>query len=232
MNNYVPRTDLTNTLNNYVTNSNLTTQLGNYVTSANLINQLKNYVTSTTFTNEFKKYTTTTDLNNKLSGYVTLSGLDQAISDKINSVGLAKIYTQIAPDWTKILNLTAAGNYTIKTNCWVLPSSDMNYNVMATVQVNGYTISSGTNINLQWNYQNFNFVPLVPNDKVTLSGSNTARLFPCKYVGKAAEATKITVAVAKESKNPLEELLIKDYYPLTDEQIKQIEEEMKELLEL
>lgn len=98
------------------------------------------------------------------------------------------------------------------------------------IKVNDKEVAIGTNWDYSWYSYSNNCIPLTVNDKITVPSGYYVdtyqpwiSLYPCKYVTEQLEATPATVSLNDE--NPLEKLLIKDYYPLTDEQIKEMERE-------
>lgn len=136
------------------------------------------------------------------------------------------------PDWTKEVKIeNKTGNWIVNNDCWMICCSGT-YNKVyhVGIKVNDKEVAIGTNWDTSWYSYSNNCIPLTVNDKITISNSYYGdayqpwfTLYPCKYVTEHLELTPATIGLNNE--NPLEKLLIKDYYPLTDEQIKELERE-------
>ena len=93
------------------------------------------------------------------------------------------------------------------------------------IKVNNNTVATANAFYDAWMYAGDNFIPLKENDIVTIESIgvvNKASLIPCNFVTEQLLVTPVTVSnELDEEQSPLEKLLIKGYYPLTEEQIKE-----------
>ena len=101
------------------------------------------------------------------------------------------------------------------------------YSGQSTIFLNNLRLSDGFIEPNQYYYIGGNSMPLSPDDVLQLNGGGcSVFLMPCKYVTEQLLASPAAISneLGGGGQSPLEKLLIKEYRPFTEEEIKEMEE--------
>ena len=143
---------------------------------------------------------------------------------------VAELWSQILPDWTKPLELSKAGTYELKNDCWIYCHPEA-HSTVAYNYVNDHIMATAHHPAAYY-FRYDQFLPGTNGDKVQLTQYYAyVTLYPCKYITEQLEASPVIISnELGEEQSLLERLLIKEYRPFTEEEFKQMEKENNQRL--